>query len=296
MIVCLNGRFVPEDRAVVSVLDRGFLYGDGLFESLRVSNGRPFRWDQHMDRLRQGAGYLGIRIPFSAVSLRQMADRLISRNRMPESILRLTLSRGIGSRGYSPAGAGRPTLVMTLCSAPAGTSGRVPVRRGPDARQRVPPPRWRLVTASTRLPAGEPLSRFKTCNKLSQVVARAEADAAGADEALLLNTDGFVVEGSSSNVFWIERDSVCTPPPGAGVLPGVTRAVVLEICRSRGLRTRESSLTLAKLKRRQGVFLTLSSRGIVEARSLDGRALSSSVLVRDLRLAYWKLVQAETAK
>src|SRR5215472_16973761 len=193
MVVFLNGEFVPEKDAVISVFDRSFLYGDGLFETMRVVQGRPFRWAEHMERLERGASFAGIRIPFAEASLRKFAEELIAKNQVPEALLRLTLSRGVGVRGYSPKGAEQPTIVMSLHEF-------LPV----DPEN---PPGWRLITSSFRLPADEALAQFKTCNKLPQILARAEADAAGADEALLSNTEGHVVEASSSNLFWVEADT-----------------------------------------------------------------------------------------
>src|SRR3954452_8771677 len=228
MIVFLNGQFVPEEQAVVSVFDRGFLYGDGLFETLRVANGKPFRWEQHLLRLRRGAELLKIKMPYSPEELRRFVARLVEENQMPEALLRLTLTRGVGIRGYSPQRAVHPTFTMSLHPTPQ-----------PDPKS---PVQWRLITSSIRLPAGEPLAHFKTCNKLPQILARAEADATGADEALLLNTDGFVVEGASSNLFWIKDDTICTPPLAAGVLPGVTRGVVLEICENLNLKMKETNI------------------------------------------------------
>jgi aminodeoxychorismate lyase len=297
MLVFLNGRFVPEDQAVVSVFDRGFLYGDGLFETLLVRNGKPFRWTQHMERLRCGAQLLKINISVPLDSLRASADQLISRNHLPDSLLRLTLSRGVGPRGYSPRGADHPTLVMSLHPAPTPDHalGNADRQAGPDARQHVPAMRWKLIMASPRLPAGEPLAQFKTCNKLPQIIARSEADAVGADEALLLNTDGFVVEGAGSNLFWIDGDAICTPPLAGGILAGVTRAVVLDICRSLGVNVREDNVTVEELRRRQGVFLSVSSWGVVEAKSLDGHDLGHSPQIDQIRLAYWDLVRSETA-
>src|SRR5947207_6402305 len=112
MIVFLNGEFVPENHAVVSVFDRSFLYGDGLFETMCIRKGKPFRWRQHLDRLRQGAEFLKIKIPFAESALEKFVAELVSRNQMPEALLRLTLSRGIGMRGYSPKGAEQPFIVM----------------------------------------------------------------------------------------------------------------------------------------------------------------------------------------
>jgi aminodeoxychorismate lyase len=271
MTVFLNGRFIPEKKATVSIFDRGFLYGDGLFEAMLVLRGKPFRWDEHIARLQRGAAFLKIQIPFTPAELLRHAATLIKRNQMPDGLLRITLSRGAGLRSYSPRGADSPTLAMTLHPAPVAT-GR--------------PPLWRVVTASCRLPAGELLAQFKTCNKLPHILARAEADAAGADEALLLNTNGEVAEGTSSNVFWIERETICTPPLQSGILAGVTRLVLLEICRSLGLPAREARITPAKLRRAQGIFLSLSSRGVVEIVSLDGHGIARSPLTGKIRAAY----------
>ena len=281
MTVFLNGEFVPEAAATVSVFDRSFLYGDGLFETMLVANGKPFRWTQHIERLERGAEFLGIKIPFTWEALGNFATDLIQRNQMPESLLRLTLSRGVGVRGYSPKGADKPTLVMT--QHPMGSSGS------------STPPRWRAHTASFRLPAREALAQFKTCNKLAQVLARAEAEAAGADEALLLNTEGFVVEGASSNLFWIERGVVCTPTLASGILAGVTREVVRELCTKLGLPYQESSVRPAELTKADAAFLSLSSHGVIELSEIDGAKLGSSPLIGQLHAAYAALVRAECA-
>jgi len=279
--VFLNGQFVPEEQALVSVFDRGFLYGDGLFEAVRILNGKPFRWDQHFQRFERGAAFLKIPPPFASKALRVFADELVAQNQMPDSLLRLTLSRGVGVRGYSPKGAERPTIVMSLHAAspfnPEQSSG------------------WRLITVTVRLPANEPLSQFKTCNKLPQIVARAQADAVGADEALLLSTDDSIAEGTSSNLFWLEQQVVCTPALACGVLPGVTRGVIFEICREMGLAVREVSVPAPDLRQKSGIFLSLSSVGIAEASSLDGDPLARSPLVPALRKRYWELVRTETA-
>ena len=269
MTVFLNGQFVPEEQAVVSVFDRGFLYGDGLYETLRICNGKPFRWAEHIERFDRGAAFLKIQVPFKADELREQALELIRLNRMPEALLRISLSRGVGPRGFSPKGAVRPALVMSLHPAP-DTSAK-------------PPPTWRVITASSRLPANEPLSLFKNCNRLPQILAKAEADAAGADEALLLNTNGEIVEASASNLFWIRDNVVCTPPLTSGILAGVTRLVVFEICRKLGVPTKETGITPTELRGVQGVFLSLSSWGIVEVVSLDQHDLARSPLVKKFK-------------
>jgi len=279
MLVFLNGEFVPQESAVISIFDRGFLYGDGLFETMRVFDGRPFRWGQHLERLQRGAKFLGIRLPFEEPILRERAHELIQRNAMPDSLLRLALSRGVGRRSYSPDGADSPTLAISLHPAPQF-----------DWKN---PPRWRLATASLRLPAGDPLGSFKTANKLAQVMARGEAESRGADEALLLDSAGGLVEAASSNVFWIEDGTVCTTRKDDGALPGVTRAIVLDLCRAGNIASMETSAPPERLRRADGVFLTNSAWGIVEAYELDSVPLSTSPLTGDLQSAYRKRLEAE---
>jgi aminodeoxychorismate lyase len=281
MLVFLNGRFIPEDRAVVSVFDRSFLYGDGLFEAVRICNGQPFRWTQHIERFLHGAGHLKIRPPFSSGEIQKHAAKLIQNNKTREALLRLNLSRGVGGRGYSPTGADSPTFVMTLHPAP-----KLDLKN---------PPLWKLVTASNRLPTNEPLAQFKNANKLPQILARAEADAAGANEALLLNTSGYVVEGTTSNLFWVRKGVVCTPPLAAGILPGVTRVAVLEICRALAIPTKEVAPRSKELFSAQGAFMSMSSWGIVEAVELDGRKLRRHACVKKIQRSYEKLLRDETA-
>jgi aminodeoxychorismate lyase len=279
MIVFLNGQFVPENQAVISVFDRGFLYGDGLFEGIRVFNSKPFRWKQHWERFQHGANFLRIAVRITSGALEEFAKRLIVENQMPNSLLRLTLSRGIGARGYSPKNAERPTLVMATYPMPSVEPSN--------------PPAWRVFISSFHLPAGEPLARFKNLNKLPQVMARAEADAEGADEALLLNSDGYVVEGSTSNLFWIRNGTICTPPLPSGILPGVTRAVVIELCGKAGIEVRQENIASEELHNMDGAFLSLSSTGIAEIAFLNGKPLKRSPITRRMSEDYWGVLRAE---
>lgn len=279
MIAFLNGEFVAEALATVSVFDRGFLYGDGLFEAFRVFNAKFFRWQEHLRRFHRGVKVLNIRSPFSDQELLAFAEELVSRNRMPDALLRVTLTRGSGQRGYSPRGADKPTIVMTLHPAPRMEPGK--------------PPMWSLAISTYRLPADEPLAQFKTCNKLPQVMARSEADAAGADEAILLNNLGRLVEGSSSNMFWVDGGLVRTPPLPAGILPGVTRSAVMELCRRHGMQIEERDGSPEDLHRADGVFLSLTSFGITEGMRLDGATLKRWPLLGKLHADYCNLLESE---
>jgi aminodeoxychorismate lyase len=280
MQVFLNGEFVPEAQAVVPVSDRSFLYGDGLFETLRLAGGQPFQWEAHWERLARGASGLGLVCPLDSAEARTAALELARRNGLTDAVLRLTLSRGSGPRGYSLRAAHRPCFVMTVHPA-APVVGGVPLH-------------WNVVTATLRLPAGNSLAAFKTNNKLVQVLARAEAEARGADEALLLNTEGFVTETAAGNFFWMERGRVFTPPLAAGGLPGVARALVMELAAAGGHRVEEKLLPGHEGRRCESAFITMSTQGVVEVSSLDGTALSSSELVAETHRAYWRRVAAET--
>ena len=276
MVVFLNGKFVPEAKAVVSVNDRGFAYGDGLFETVRVCKGKPFRMAQHLERMVRGADYLKIKLPFTPKELQQFAEQLVEKNKMPDSILRVTLTRGPGERGYSPKGADKPTLAITMHEAP-------PI----DPEN---PLRWSLVTSALRLPASDPLSSFKTTSKLLQIAARAEAEAKGADEALLINSNGEVAETAGANLFWIYHDKICTTPTGRGALPGITRAVVLEICQVLALPTNKRVIKAEALRNSEGIFLSQSALGVVVVVSLDGEPVPQSPLVDKIYHAYCEML------
>lgn len=272
MVVFLNGQFVSEAGAFISVNDRGFLYGDGLFETMRVAAGRPFRMAQHLERMVRGAEFLKIKPPLSPKELEKLAGQLIEKNGMPESILRVTLTRGPGLRGYSSKNSGPPTLVMTLHPLPL---------QNPDE-----PLQWSLVTSSFRIPASDALSSFKTSSKILNVAARGEAEERGADEALLLNTNGEVAETSGGNLFWVFQDKICTVPSGRGVLPGITRAIVLEICQALGLATNKRVIKPEHLRQAEGVFVTNSALGIVPVVAFDGEPVAPSPLVDQIATAY----------
>ncbi len=276
MVVFLNGQFVAEKKAAVPVNDRGFLYGDGLFETMRVYNGKPFRMAQHLERMVRGADFLKIKLPFTPKQLQQFGEELVQKNKMPDSVLRVTLTRGPGERGYSPKGAETPTVIMTLYETPP---------LDPDH-----PPQTSLVTSSFHIPANDPLSSFKTLNKLTQIAARAEAEEKGADEALLINSNGEVTETAGANLFWIYHDKVCTTPTGRGALPGITRAVILEICQVLGLPTNKRVIKPEALKNSEGMFLTQSALGVVIVSSLDGEPVPMSPMVEKIYRAYCEML------
>jgi branched-chain amino acid aminotransferase len=279
MVVFLDGRFLPEEEAVVSVNDRGFLYGDGLFETVRIFNGRPFRFAQHIERMVRGADFLKISLPLKPKELQQVTSQLIEKNNLPDSILRVTLTRGPGERGYTPKPGGKPTMLLALHPAPPF-----------DA---VAPPQCSLITSSHKIPASDALSSFKTTSKLLQVAARIEAESKNADEALILNTNGEVAEAAAGNFFWIYKGKVCTIPTGRGVLPGITRAVVLEICQALGFETNKRVIKPDALRHSDAIFLSQSGQGIVSVINYDGEMIAQSPLVEKIHQVYCEMLAKE---
>lgn len=268
----MNGEFVPAASASVSIFDRSFLYGDGLFDGTRCHGGHLFEWTLHLERMRRSAAFLGIRIPFEDASLEAVARELVARESLSDAFVRIQLSRGVGRRGYSPRGAESPLVVMTAHAMPGGG----------DSDRIV---EWRLVTSRLRLPAGDVLGNHKTSSKVVQVLARMEADEAGVEESLLLDTDGHLAEGSCSNLFWIVDRELHTPVLGTGALAGVTRHWVMREAPAFGLRPVEVRAGPQALWDSDGVFVTLSSLGVVPVVSLDGRLLQRSEAVLGLHRA-----------
>ena len=275
--VFLDGEFLPQERALIPIDDRAFLYGDGLFETLPVYGGTPFRWGAHMERLWQGFKLFRLNLGDTEQQLREVAAKLVEMNGMPNCVLRITVSRGSGPRGYSIKAASKPRVLMTVHPLPA-----------------QPKSGWKLVTSSWRVLAGDPLMQLKTLSKVRSVLARAEADDAGADEALLLNERGEITEGAATNFFCIANGAVLTPPLHAGLLPGVTRAAVFEVGQRLGIPMLERAMTAKVLHSCEGAFVTVSTMGVVEVASLDGAELPRSPITERLRQGYDDLVERET--
>jgi branched-chain amino acid aminotransferase len=263
MMVSLNGSLLPADEARIASTDRGFLLGDGLFETMCVRHGSILRLDAHLERLRRGAGFLGIPVP--ADDLPSLLGDVLSVNGLVEASLRLTLTRGRGPRGVLPPAAPSPTLLIT--SAPKAA----PL-----------PPAHCVIATTTRRNEHSPLSRIKSLNYLDAIIARQEAASRGGDEAILLNGAGRVAEASAANIFVVEDGKLVTPPISEGALPGVTRAAIV----ARG--AVERSVAPAELSHAQGIFLS-SSLGLREVLSIDGLAVPAmpADVLTELSGALW---------
>ena len=248
--VWLNGELVEPDRAVVSVFDHGFTVGDGVFETVKVLGGRPFALGRHLERLHRSAQVLGLNVPLTHGSLRRVVDEVIEAAALDLARLRITVTAGV-----SPMGSGRGDVPPTLVVA-AG-----PLDPWPAEATAITAP-WPCNERSA-------LAGVKTTSYAEHVMALAEANKVDASEALLPNTRGDVCEGTGSNIFLVADGRLVTPSLLSGCLPGVTRALVLELLPG----AEEDDVPLAALAGADEVLLTSTTRDVQPLRMLDGRML-----------------------
>lgn len=251
----VNGRFVPESEATVSISDRGFLYGDGVFETMRVYGGRVFRPLEHLDRLHSGLAALEIETIFTSEELRAVCRALIRYNNVAEGMARVYCTRD--------------SVVATV------------------RPYEFAPRELRAIVSTVRVDGQ--LSRFKTANRLPYILAQQEAIRQGADDAVLLNAAGHVVEFTTSNLFVVKDGKLFTPPLADGPLPGITRAAVLAVAGELGLPAREQSFGPEFLETADEVFATNSLIEIAPVTSWS----NGSQLTERLRKAYRQLVREE---
>ena len=260
MLVWLNGRFLPARDAVVSALDRGLLHGDGAYDTWRTYGGRPFAVAAHLRRLAAAARVLELPAPGPVAPWERRSRLLVARNRLADAAIRLTITRGAAGAGLAPDVRARPTLLLVARRLPATLARRQ--ARG-VAAVALPFPR----------DAGPPWGALKLVGHASAVVGRLVAARRRAHEAVYVTPDGEVTEGVTSNVFLVERGTLVTPPRSCGILPGVTRAIVIELARAAGVGVREERVALARLRRAREVFLSASTIEVLPVVRLDGRAV-----------------------
>ncbi len=273
--VWINGRLCDPASAMLSVFDRGARDGEGLLETLRVHRGIPFDWDRHMERLVLSAAELGFPVPPAPRALRTAMDEVLAANRLSDAAVRITVTRGIPG--------GRPTRTGAWVEAQA-----ISERLWNGARTG----KARAVLSKVPFEPGH-LGRHKTSNRLAYALAREEARAARADEALLVSPDGWLLEGTTSNVFVVLHHEVVTPPLDHGILPGITRRRVIEVAAGTGTNVIERRVPAAGLAEAAEIFLTNSIQEVVPLVDLGGRALPSRRLADRLAAGFRELVERE---
>jgi branched-chain amino acid aminotransferase group I len=283
-IIYLNGRLIPRFEAKLSPFDHGFLYGYGLFETMRAYNGHIFRLDSHLTRLRRSAESLGLTHSVIASGAKQSLESAcmatLEANRLKDARIRLTVSAGEGDMTPDPGTCPSPTVLIT-------------------ARNLVPlPPEkyetgFKAVISFLRRNSQSPLSRLKSTCYMENILARTAARAIGYDEAIFLNEQGYLAEGSSTNIFLVSHGELITPCFESGVLPGITRDAVLEIARTSNIKATERWVQLNELIAAEEAFVTNSILELMPLVSVEGRPIGSGKpgkLTGDLLFAYRKLV------
>ena len=256
--VYLNGEFMPQAEAQISVLDRGFIFGDGIYEVIPVYGGRLFRLSHHLQRLDQSLAAIQMENPLNHLQWQQRLEELVERNGGGEQSLYLQITRGTAPRDLSIPAAATPTLFAM--SSPVGKVEVDTLRRGLRAIT-VKDIRWQRCD-------------IKTISLLPNVLLRREADEAGVDEAIIVR-DGEVTEGSASNIFIVQNGIVATPPKGGHLLPGITRDLVVELCERHGIQCEERPIDRQALLEADEIWLTSSSREIMPLIELNRRPLAN---------------------
>jgi branched-chain amino acid aminotransferase len=261
MKIFLDGKFVSEDEAKVSVFDHGLLYGDGVFEGIRVYQGRIFRLDQHLDRLFDSAQAIMLRVPMTKKQLVDACCEACRLNKLRDGYIRLVVTRGVGYLGLSPFKCKNPTVFIIAST----------IELYPEEVYRNG---LKLVTAATVRVSPAALSpAIKSLNYLNNIMAKIEAINAGTVEAIMLNSEGYVAECTGDNIFTVRDGTLETPPTSAGALNGITRGVVLELAARHNVPARERNLTRYDLMTADECFLTGTAAEIVPVVSIDGRVI-----------------------
>ncbi|MHC1626897.1 MAG: branched-chain-amino-acid transaminase [Methanoculleaceae archaeon] len=262
MLIYLNGRFVPEDEARVSVFDHGLLYGDGVFEGIRAYNGRIFRLGQHLDRLYDSAKTIDLTIPLTREEFAEVIKETVRKNDLRDAYIRPIVTRGVGTMGLDPRKCPEPTVIC-IATEWGAMYGDL-YEKGLCA-----------VTVSIRRNAAESLPpNIKSLNYLNNILAKIEANYKGGDEAIIFDTNGYISEGSGDNLF-VVKNGVMVTPPTLNNLRGITRAAVIELAEQHGIPVREQNIGYFDLYTADEVMVTGTAAEIAPITTIDGRKIGS---------------------
>jgi branched-chain amino acid aminotransferase len=281
--IWLDGKWFDRSTAMISVYDHGLLYGDGVFEGIRVYGGRIFRLAEHLDRLYDSAKAIWLTIPMPKEELVAITEEAVRRSGIAEAYIRHVVTRGVGDLGLDPRKCPKPSVMIIVDT----------IKLWPE---QVYDAGLSVITAGTPIPHRESLSpRVKSLNYLAHILAKIEGIHAGADEVLMLDSAGAVAEGSGQNIFVVKQGRLKTPPPYAGILKGVTRDVVIELAAKAGYQVEESIINRYDVYTADEAFFTGTASELVAIRQVDGRIIGTGKagpVTRDLRARFQALVRS----
>ena len=259
MWIFLNDAFVPQEHAKISVFDHGFLYGDGVFETLRSYKGRVFLWERHLARLRQSCALIGLELPIPTEKWPALLGETLHRNHLTDASIRISISRGEGALGLDPSLCPHPTIVIMAKS----ITPYPPSLRNEGVQ---------LAIANTRrnpLVAQSP--RIKSLSFLNNILAKQEANRMSGFDALMFNMEGFISECTVSNVFFVKEGELKTPSVDCGILEGVTRELVMMLAREQAIPVQEGRYTVQELLAADECFLTNTSMEVMPVRQVGAK-------------------------
>jgi branched-chain amino acid aminotransferase len=263
MKVFIDGKYCDEQDAKVSVFDHGLLYGDGVFEGIRAYNGRVFKLREHIDRLFDSAKAILLDIPMSHADLMKATVETCRQNNLREGYIRLVVTRGVGTLGLNPNKCKRGSVIIIA-----------------DKIQVYPPEMYEkgmaIVTVATMRNLHSALNpAIKSLNYLNNILAKIEANNAGVEEAIMLNSEGYVSECTADNLFLVKGNQLLTPPLAAGALYGITRGTVMELARADGMQVSEPNLTRYDVFIADECFLTGTGAEVIPVTKVDGRTIGT---------------------
>ncbi len=263
MLIYINGKFLPKEEAKVSVLDHGYLYGDGVFEGIRIYSGCIFKLKEHIDRLYNSARAIMLDIPMSKDELISVIVDTVKKNNLSDGYIRVVVSRGIGDLGLDPRKCSHPTVVVIA-----------------DKIKLYPEELYKngleIITVPVRRNIPEAVNpQVKSLNYLNNILAKIEAIHRGYEEALMLNHEGYVAECTGDNIFLVRGNVLLTPPTSVGVLKGITAQTVMEIALDMGMEVREERFTRYDLYVAEEVFLTGTAAEIIPVVKIDDRIIGN---------------------
>jgi branched-chain amino acid aminotransferase len=284
MLIYLNGKLVEKEEAKVSVFDHGLLYGDGIFEGIRIYNGKIFRLDEHIERLFYSAKAIMLEVPLNFYDMKNATIQTVRANKLKNGYIRLIVTRGVGDLGLDPRKCKIPTLIII-----ANEISLYPESLYEQGLAIITVPTRRNLTESVN-PA------IKSLNYLNNIMAKIEANNAGVMEAVMLNQEGFVSECSGDNIFIVKDKTVYTPPASAGVLYGITREAIKEICIRLEIEFKEVNLTRYDIFNADESFLSGTAAEIIPVISLDNRIIGNGKpgeITKTILTAFQLMTQTE---
>lgn len=259
--IYIDGKFFPKEDAKVSVFDHGLLYGDGVFEGIRTYDGLIFKLKEHIDRLYQSAHTIMLSIPMSKNEMINAVKRTLQENKLRDAYIRLIVTRGVGDLGLDPRKCPKATVIVIA-----------------DKISLYPPEFYKkgmnIVTIPTQRTIHE-IAQVKSLNYLNNILAKVEAINAGVEEAVMLNSEGYVAECTGDNILIVKNGALLTPPIHTGFLPGITRGAVMDIARAKKIPVCEKILTRYDLFNADECFLTGTAAEIIPVVKIDGRVIAN---------------------